>query len=57
MDWFALITLLYVVGFGSYGIPRPLGARCRRRFPVPAYAHCGFPGISGSRFRFHTITV
>jgi AAT family amino acid transporter len=25
MDWFALITLLYVVGFGSYGVPRPLG--------------------------------
>ena len=25
MDWFALITLLYVVGFDSYGIPRPLG--------------------------------
>jgi AAT family amino acid transporter len=25
MDWFALITLLYVVGFGSYGLPRPLG--------------------------------
>jgi hypothetical protein len=24
MDGFALITLLYVVGFGSYGIPRPL---------------------------------
>lgn len=24
MDWFAL-TLLYVVGFGSYGLPRPLG--------------------------------
>lgn len=25
MDWFALITLLYVVGFGSYGVPRPHG--------------------------------
>ena len=36
---------------------RALSARRRRRFPVPADAHCGFPGISGSRFRFHTITV
>lgn len=25
MDWFALITLLWVVGFGSHGLPRPLG--------------------------------
>ncbi|MGB0091694.1 MAG: hypothetical protein WBP81_04075 [Solirubrobacteraceae bacterium] len=24
MGWFALITLPYVVGFGSYGVPRPL---------------------------------
>lgn len=23
MDWFALVTLLYVVGFESYGLPRP----------------------------------
>ncbi|MGD9530858.1 MAG: hypothetical protein AB7V44_29290, partial [Pseudonocardia sp.] len=23
IDWFALVTLLYVVGFESYGIPRP----------------------------------
>jgi len=25
MDWFALITLLWVVDFGSYCLPRPLG--------------------------------
>ncbi len=23
MDWLALVTLLYVVGFDSFGIPRP----------------------------------
>ncbi|WJD96529.1 hypothetical protein [Streptomyces antimycoticus] len=23
MDWFALVTLLYVVGFDSYGLPKP----------------------------------
>ncbi|PXY24637.1 hypothetical protein [Prauserella muralis] len=38
MDWFALVTLLYVVGFGSYGLPKPSGepAAEPRPAPVPA---------------------
>ncbi|XVQ06792.1 hypothetical protein ACQP1W_29605 [Spirillospora sp. CA-255316] len=38
MDWFALVTLLYVVGFGSYGLPQPADETAADPESTPALA-------------------
>lgn len=38
MDWFALVTLLYVVGFGSYGLPKPTDNRDAEPKAAPRHA-------------------
>ncbi|MFE0326077.1 hypothetical protein ACFW08_04575 [Streptomyces sp. NPDC058960] len=38
MDWFALVTLLYVVGFGSYGLPKPADKTAAEPKAAPRHA-------------------
>ncbi|MFI9821603.1 hypothetical protein ACIHFC_14200 [Streptomyces sp. NPDC052013] len=38
VDWFALVTLLYVVGFGSYGLPKPADETAAEPKAAPRHA-------------------